>query len=88
MSAGAALRRGADAIDAVAMRSAEAVGIGVDNLDDPHCVVVIHSGEIVYEEVSPGLQTLPAEQVEDVIRACRFMARASWAAQKRYGAAT
>lgn len=84
MSAGAALRRGADAIDAAAMRSAEAVGIGVDDID-PHCVVIVHGGEVVCELVSPGLETLPAAQREDVIRACRFMARASWAAQKRYG---
>lgn len=88
MSAGAALRRGADAIDAAAMRSAEAVGIGVDKLDDPHCVVLYHDDEVIYEGVSPGLETLPSEQVADVLRACRFMARASWAAQKRHGTST
>lgn len=88
MSAGAALRCGADAIDAAAMRSAEAVGIGVDDIDDPHCVVIVHGGEVVCELVSPGLETLPSEQVADVRRACRFMARASWAAQKRYGVST
>jgi len=88
VSAGAALRRGADAIDAAAMRSAEAVGVGVDDIEGPHCVVIVHGGEVVCELVSPGLAALPEEQVEDVRRACRFMARASWAAQSRYGAAT
>ena len=86
MSAAAALHRCAQVVDAAAYRNVEAVGIRVDNLDDPHAICIVHDGETIYEQMSPALGTLPPEQQADIIRAVRFIAHASWAAQRRAGA--
>lgn len=77
----AAAGRCAEVIEAAAFRNSEAVGIGLDSFDDPHCCCIVFAGEVVYEAISPGLARLPAEEVEDVVRAVRFMARGSWLAQ-------
>lgn len=76
----------AAAVDEAAMRTAEAVGAGVDDPGGPHAACVVCDGEVVCEAVSPGLRTLPPDQAGDVVRAVRFMAWASWAAQRRGGA--
>lgn len=81
--AAAAMRRAGDAVEEGAFAVAEAVGIALDNLQDPRCAVVVHRGEVVYESIAPGLAALPGEQVEDVLRATRFMALGSWLAQMR-----
>ncbi len=80
--AAAALARAGEAVDAAAWRGAEAVGIGVDDAGDIRAVCIVYGGEIVYERVAAGLQLLPQDQHDDVIRVCRFQAWSSWRAQR------
>lgn len=81
--AATAMRRCANAVEEGAFSVAEAVGIGLDSVQDPRCAVIVRNGEVVYEAIAPGLAALPPDEVEDVIRATRFMALGSWAAQMR-----
>lgn len=81
--AATAMRKCADAAEEGAFAVAEAVGIGLDSVQDPRCAVIVRDGEVVYEAIAPGLAALPPDQVEDVLRATRFMALGSWLAQMR-----
>lgn len=57
--------------------------MGVDDVADPHVVVLVRAGEIVYEGVSPGMRLASAEVQADALRVARFMARCSYEAQRR-----
>lgn len=77
----AALGRAVEAIDTVTWRQAEAVGIGVDSTEEIRGICVVYDNAIVYERYAPGLEALPQDQFDDVVRVCRFIAWSSWRAQ-------
>ncbi|CAM3777879.1 hypothetical protein MYFR107205_26465 [Mycolicibacterium frederiksbergense] len=82
-AASAAMGAAASAVEAAAFRSAEAVGVGVDDVQNPHVVVIWRDTGAVYEAVSPGMRLASAEVQADAVRVARFMARCSWEAQRR-----
>ena len=61
-----------------AFRTAEAVGFGVDDVDDPRAVVVVHGGQIIYMGIADGMLQLPVDQLQDVINACIVNAFGMW----------
>ena len=81
-----------DAIDAAraletvweeaAFKSAEAIGLWIDDLDDPHVAVAVHGGQIVYIGISDGMLRAPLDQLQDVLNACIFNAFSMWRAQR------
>lgn len=82
-TAAAAIRAAGDAVDTVAYARAAAVGVGVDDPSDPRCICIWRDGREIYLGLSPGLQQLPPDQLEDVVRGVRLLARGSWLAQTR-----
>lgn len=83
----AALGRAAEAITEAEWHQAEAIGIGVDDAEDIRGICVVYGNAIVYEAYAPGLDLLPRDQYDDVVRVCRWQAWSSWRAQ-RAGAVT
>jgi len=82
-TAAAALRAAGDAVDSVAYARAGAVGVGTDDPADPRCIVIWRDDREIYCGVAPGLRELPPDQLEDVVRGVRLLARGSWLAQVR-----
>lgn len=64
-----------------AFLTAEAVGVWIDDLDDPHVAVAVYGGQIVYVGISDGMLRAPLDQLQDVLNACIFNAFGSWRAQ-------
>lgn len=81
--AGAAMGAAAEAVSEAAYRSAEAVGVGVDSVEDPHVVVLWRDGHAVYEQMSPGMRLATVEIQADALRLARFTARGSYEARRR-----
>lgn len=77
----AALGRAVTAIDAAEWHQAEAVGIGVDSTEDIRGICVVYDNAIVFEAYAAGLDLLPQDQFDDIVRVCRFIAWSSWRAQ-------
>lgn len=69
-----------------AFATAEAVGFGVDDVDDIRVVVVVHGGQIIYMGVADGMLQLPADQLQDVINACIVNAFGMWREKLRTAA--
>ncbi|ART70596.1 MULTISPECIES: hypothetical protein [Mycobacteriaceae] len=61
--------------------SVEAVGIGVDDPDDPHVAVAVHGGCITYIGISDPMLHVDLEVLQDVLNAAIFTAFSSWTAQ-------
>lgn len=61
--------------------SVEAVGLWIDDLDDPHVAVAVHDGRIVYIGISDGMLRAPMDQLQDTLNACIFNAFGMWRAQ-------
>ncbi|WP_237161364.1 hypothetical protein [Mycobacteroides salmoniphilum] len=57
-----------------AFTTAEAVGIAVDDPDDPHVAVAVHDGQITYIGISDGMLRMPLDQLQDMLNACIFNA--------------
>lgn len=64
-----------------AFTSAEAVGLWIDDLDDPHVAVAVHGGQIVYIGISDAMLRGPLDALQDVLNACIFNAFGMWRAQ-------
>ncbi len=64
-----------------AFTAAEAVGLWIDDLDDPHVAVAVHDGQIVYIGISDPMLRIPLDRLQDVLNACIFNAFAMWRAQ-------
>lgn len=71
-----------------AFDDAEAVGIWIDNVDDPHLAVVVHDGQIVYIGISDGMLLIPVDQLQDVLNAAIMNAFGSWRMQANGGPKT
>lgn len=65
-----------------AFTAAEAVGLWIDDLDDPHVAVAVHGGQIVYIGISDGMLRGPLDQLQDTLNACIFNAFGMWQAQR------
>lgn len=61
----------------------EAVGIAVDDVDDPHAAVAVHDGQIVYMGLSDPLLALPPDELADIINALIATAFGMWRAKRR-----
>ncbi|SKT55671.1 Uncharacterised protein [Mycobacteroides abscessus subsp. massiliense] len=66
---------------AAAFTTAEAVGLWIDDPDDPHVAVAVHDGQIVYIGISDGMLRVPLDQLQDVLNTCIFNAFAMWRSQ-------
>lgn len=68
-----------------AFTSAEAVGIAIDDPDDPHLAVAVQDQQIVYIGISDGMLRMPLDQLQDVLNACIFNAFSMWQKQSSEG---
>jgi len=64
------------------LADANAVGIALDNPDDPHVAVAVHGGRIVYISISDPMMNSDQQELRDVINACILSAFAMWGAQR------
>jgi hypothetical protein len=64
------------------LSDANAVGIALDNPDDPHVAVAVHGGRIVYVGISDAMIGQNPQEVQDVINACILSAFSMWGAQR------
>lgn len=64
-----------------AFTSAEAVGLWVDDPDDPHVAVAVHDQQIVQISISDAMLRVPLDQLQDVLNMCIFNAFAMWQSQ-------
>jgi len=64
------------------LADANAVGIALDNPDDPHVAVAVHGGRIVYIGISDPMMNSDQQELRDVINACILSAFAMWGAQR------
>lgn len=71
-----------EAWTAAAVADADAVGVAVDNPDDPHVAVIVHGGHVVYAQASPGIRTLPADDLTATLAAVMLTAIGLWAQQR------
>ena len=71
-----------EAWTAAARAETDAVGVALDNPDDPHVAVAVHGGRIVYIGISDPAMRGDQQDLQDVINACIITAFASWAAQR------
>lgn len=69
-----------------AFAAASAVGIWIDDPDDPHVAVAVHDGRIVYMGISDPMLRLELPELQDAINSCIFNAFASWRTQLAIGA--
>lgn len=69
-----------------AFASANAVGVWIDNPDDPQVAVAVHDGRIVYLGISDPMLRVDTDQLQDAINSCIFNAFAMWRAQLEVGA--
>ncbi|OHU53449.1 MULTISPECIES: hypothetical protein [Mycobacteriaceae] len=68
-----------------AFSAAEAVGIAIDDPDDPHVAVAVQDQQIVYIGISDGMLRIPLDQLQDALNACIFNAFSMWQKQSREG---
>lgn len=66
---------------AAAFTTAEAVGLWIDDPDNPHVAVAVHDQQIVYIGISDGMLRAPLDQLQDVLNTCIFNAFAMWRSQ-------
>lgn len=66
---------------AASFTSAEAVGLWIDDLDNPHVAVAVHGGQIVYIGISDGMLRGPLGLLQDSLNACIFNAFGMWRSQ-------
>lgn len=64
-----------------AFTAAEAVGLWVDDPDDPHVAVAVHDQQIVQISISDAMLRVPLDQLQDVLNMCIFNAFAMWQSQ-------
>lgn len=64
------------------LADANAVGIAIDNPDDPHVAVAVYDGRIVYIGISDPMMKGNQQELQDVINACILSAFAMWGAQR------
>ena len=67
---------------AAAIADADAVGIAIDNPDDPHVAVAVHDGRIVYIGISDPMLRGNQQDLQDVLNACILTAFSMWGAQR------
>lgn len=68
--------------DDMARAHADAVGIALDNPDDPHVAVAVHDGRIVYIGISDPVMRGNLQDLQDVLNACILSAFSMWSAQR------
>lgn len=69
-----------EAWTAAALAHASAVGIALDDPDDPHAAVVVFDARVVYAGVSPGLQRgVPAADLQVITDSLTLNAVGLWA---------
>lgn len=68
--------------EAIDRAAADAVGVSVDDPDNPHVAVAVHAGRIVYIGISDPMAQGDVSVLQDVLNACIFTAFSSWAAQQ------
>jgi hypothetical protein len=61
---------------------ADAVGIALDNPDDPHVAVAVHDGRIVYIGISDPMLRGGLKDLENVLNGCIYSAFSMWFAQR------
>ncbi len=66
-----------------AFTAAEAVGIFIDDPDDPHVAVAVQDGRIIYIGISDPMLRGPIDELQDVLNAGIFSAFSMWQAQLR-----
>lgn len=64
------------------LADANAVGIALDNPDDPHVAAAVYCGRIVYIGISDPMMRSNQQELQDVINACIISAFSMWGAQK------
>ena len=64
------------------LADANAVGIAIDNPDDPHVAAAVHDGRIVYIGISDPMMKGNQQELQDVINACIISAFSMWGAQR------
>jgi hypothetical protein len=64
------------------LAEANAVGIAMDNPEDPHVAVAVYGGRIVYIGISNAMMRGNRDELQDVINACILSAFLMWGAQK------
>ena len=67
---------------AAGIADADAVGIALDNPDDPHVAVAVHGGRIVYIGISDPMMRGILKDLQDVLNGCIYSAFAMWFAQR------
>lgn len=67
--------------DEAAYRSAEATGIAIDDLNNPHAAVAVHDGQIVYIGISDSLLGVGGDQLTDILNGLILCAFSNWRAQ-------
>ena len=67
---------------AASRADSDAVGIALDNPDDPHIAVAVHDGRIVYIGISDPVMRGDQRELQDVLNACIFSAFAQWGARR------
>ncbi len=72
-------------VAASAFVAANAVGIWIDNPDDPQVAVAVHDGRIVYIGISDPMMRGGLPELQDALNCCIFNAFAAWH-HKRAGA--
>ena len=81
-TANAAAARLEHAWTAAGLTDADAVGIALDNPDDPHVAVAVHDGRIVYIGISDPMMRGSLKDLQDVLNGCIYSAFAMWFAQR------
>ena len=81
-TANAAAARLEHAWTAAGLTDADAVGIALDNPDDPHVAVAVHGGRIVYIGISDPMMRGILKDLQDVLNGCIYSAFAMWFAQR------
>ncbi|KXO90965.1 Uncharacterised protein (plasmid) [Tsukamurella tyrosinosolvens] len=61
---------------------AEAYGLSIDNIEDPHTVVAVQDDRVVHIGLSDGILRLPPEEVVDAINTGLFKSFAMNQARK------
>jgi len=70
------------ALETAAFTEANAVGLSIDDPDDPHVAVAVRHGRIVYIGISDPMLRVGLDQLQDVLNATIVNAFAMWQAQR------
>lgn len=65
-----------------ARADSDAVGVALDNPDDPHVAVAVHDGRIVYIGISDPVMRGDQRELQDALNACILSAFSMWNAQR------